>query len=168
MLINGALWVLGGYYRGALKSTEYIHANGKVVAGPNLPSPRSLHCMVALSSSSVIILWGYNSKSGSKSAIIYDSIANTFTISTPSMNYDRTNAGCTLIKNSPMHENRPVVLVVGGFEQVPAEVYDYTQPNASWQQSIRLFKFFFSFVLKSKDNTITRITLHCQSQCCRG
>ena len=34
-----------------------------------------------------------------------------------------------------MHDNREVVLAVGGLFRATAEVLDYTQPNAEWTQS---------------------------------
>ena len=49
-------------------------------------------------------------------------------------NFDRSSFGCATF-NSPMHENREVVLAVGGYGQATAEVYDYTQPNATWTKS---------------------------------
>ena len=38
--------------------------------------------------------------------------------------------GCATF-NSPMHDNRKVVLAVGGYEQATAQVLDYSQPNPS-------------------------------------
>ena len=34
-----------------------------------------------------------------------------------------------------MHDNRPVVLAVGGYLEATAEFLDYTQQNATWQES---------------------------------
>ena len=48
------------------------------------------------------------------------------------MNYDRYYAACTLF-NSPLHQNRPVILVSGGGGQT-AEVLDYTTNN-HWEES---------------------------------
>ena len=70
-----------------------------------------------------------------KSVITFNTETNTYNETIPSLNYDRRSAACALIKRSPMHDNRPVVLAVGGLGQKTAEVYDYTQPNASWQDS---------------------------------
>jgi len=49
------------------------------------------------------------------------------------MTFERENFGCATF-NSPTHENREVVLAVGGDEQATAEVLDYTQPNPAWTQ----------------------------------
>ena len=38
--------------------------------------------------------------------------------------------GCATF-NSPMHDNREVVLAVGGYGQATAQVLDYSQPNPS-------------------------------------
>ena len=141
--VKMSLFVTGGYnfdafdeygHVGRLSTTEYVNADGTITAGPPLPTPRSSHCMVTLSSRYIIILGGHGAENF-KSAIIFDTDTNTYNTEVPSMNYNRTYAGCALIKRSPMHNNRPVVLAVGGYGQATAEVYDYTQPNAEWQKS---------------------------------
>ena len=42
--------------------------------------------------------------------------------------------GCATF-NSPMHDNREVVLAVGGSGTATAEVLDYTQTNPAWEES---------------------------------
>ena len=49
------------------------------------------------------------------------------------MNFDRFGAACTLF-NSPLHQNRPVILVSGGWDQTTSEVLDYTTNN-HWEES---------------------------------
>ena len=49
------------------------------------------------------------------------------------MNFDREWAACTLF-NSPLHQNRPVILVSGGLDQTTSEVLDYTASN-HWEES---------------------------------
>ena len=49
-------------------------------------------------------------------------------------NFDRSSFGCATF-NSPMHDNREVVLAVGGAGTTTAEVLDYTQPNPAWTES---------------------------------
>ena len=56
MVINEALWVLGGH---GVNSTEYIYANGTVVAGPNLPVKIVGHCSVTLNDGNVMIIGGH-------------------------------------------------------------------------------------------------------------
>ena len=71
---------------------------------------------------------------GSQSSVlIFNPEDNTFTTG-PSLLYQRYYAGCTLFM-SPMHQNRPVVLAVGGHGQSNAEVLDYTITNAAWEES---------------------------------
>ena len=59
--INTSLFVTGGHVDGGepLSTTEYIHADGNVSTGPDLPSPRAGHCMVALPSGKAMIIGGY-------------------------------------------------------------------------------------------------------------
>jgi len=49
------------------------------------------------------------------------------------LTFDRFAAGCAAFK-SPLHDNREVVLAVGGLDETTAEVLDYTQPNPAWTQ----------------------------------
>ena len=127
-----------------LKSSEYIHADadGQVSAGPELPSPRAGHCMVALPSGQVIIIGGYGSEDY-KSVFLLDIDANSFDTSVPSLIHDRRSAGCAVFK-SPAHNLRPVVLAVGGADQATAEVLDFTQPNTNWTESKINFVFLTS------------------------
>ena len=55
--VNEKLFVVGGYNGDDfLSSTEFISSEGMVKAGPNLPSPRSSHCMTKLPSGNIIII----------------------------------------------------------------------------------------------------------------
>jgi len=60
VVVNDTLFIVGGRDENdnSLKSTEYIHADGQVSPGPELPSARGYHCMVALPSGKVIIMGG--------------------------------------------------------------------------------------------------------------
>ena len=118
---------------------EYVSPNGDAsTPGPDLPSARAGHCAVKLSTGKVMLLGGgYYGKIG-KSVIVFDPNTETFDISLPSLKYNRTYVGCAVF-NSAMHDNREVVLAVGGWKQATAEVWDYTQPNAEWTESNYLF-----------------------------
>ena len=136
--VNDKLWILGGYNSvNILATTEYVSLIGDASQpGPDLPSPRAGHCVVKLSNGQVILL-GSHDRDGDaeqKSVFIFDPDAETFEQSLPSMMYKRSSAGCTVFK-SPMHENREVVLAVGGYGESTAEVLDYSQPNAKWNES---------------------------------
>ena len=136
--LNGSLYVFGGYNgsvsnRNRLSSTEVISGDGTVSPGTPLPTPRSSHCIVTLPTGNLMILGG-DPEENRKNVIIYDILTQNYT-TLNSLKYERRNSACALIKNSPLHENRPIVITVGGKRQKTAEVYDYTQPNASWQES---------------------------------
>ena len=131
-------------------STEFIWPNGTVTAGPPLPEPRSQHCMVAVSTTQAIILGGRSRshQEGQRSVIVFDVLTKTYkTSGVPLMNNFRPYLGCALIKKSPMHGNRPVVLAIGGNYRTSAEVYDFTQPNASWEDSKHLGFFLILFLV---------------------
>jgi hypothetical protein len=148
--VNDKLWILGGYNSvNILATTEYVSLIGDASQpGLDLPSPRAGHCVVKLSNGQVILL-GSHDRDGDaeqKSVFIFDPDAETFEQSLPSMTYKRIFAGCAVF-NSPMHENREVVLAVGGLDfdattegpdyspTSTAEVLDYSQPNAKWNES---------------------------------
>ena len=61
-------------------------------------------------------------------------ITEEFDQSLPPLKFDRWDFGCAAF-NSPMHDNREVVLAVGGWNQATAEVLDYTQTNPAWEES---------------------------------
>ena len=137
--MTGALWVTGGSTRKGLQvaksediTTEFIYLNGTVLPGPDLPSPRDDHCMVTLHDNRVMILGSDNGTTDSKSVIIYEPDTKIFSAA-PSLQFDRNGAACALFY-SPLHENRPVVLAVGGYNTDTAEIYDYTHSN-EWEQS---------------------------------
>ena len=133
--VNGMLLVMGGHDGdNRLATTEYVSLDSNPSQpGPDLPAPRSNLCVVKLSNGQVILLGGYP-KENKKSAIIFHYDTKTFNQSLPSMTHERTNAGCASF-NSPMHDNREVVLAVGGYGESTAEVLDYSQPNAKWNES---------------------------------
>ena len=135
-VVKDALFITGGWDDGSkLSTTEYIHSNGTVESGPNLPVAREGHCSVTLHDGKVMILGASSPPSHSRNVIIMDPADDSF-ITGPSLSYDRDQAACTLFK-SPLHNGRPVVLSAGGSSQATAEVYDYTNPNSQWQTSIQ-------------------------------
>jgi hypothetical protein len=141
--LNGKLWVMGGYepMNKILSSTEFLPLDGgPSQPGPELPYPRDGHCAVTLSTGQVMLLGGPYPEN--KSVIRFDPATETFNTSMPSMRFDRYSFGCTVF-NSAMHDNREVVLAVGGDGESSAEVLDHTQPNAQWTASNYSFLLFY-------------------------
>ena len=109
-----------------------------------MPASRYAHCMVTLHDGKIMILGGYLGGPRKlrdpklKSVMIFNPEDNTFT-SGPSLLFGRVRFGCALFQ-SPLHENRPVILAAGGdgtYSRNPrntAEVLDYTN-TIEWQQS---------------------------------
>ena len=65
------------------------------------------------------------------------------------MVYERFNHACTIFK-SPLHDGRSIAIVAGGYGYVSnkAEVLDFTQDGASWQESnIILFLYYQCFLI---------------------
>ena len=79
-----------------------------------------------------MILGADNVFGSRKTVTIFDRITESFTDGVK-MNYNRENAACTIFK-SPNHGNRPVVFIGGGKEQNTAEILDYSQSGATWEE----------------------------------
>ena len=84
-----------------------------------------------------VMIIGGNRNETEQSVVTYDPAAKKFDHSLPSLNEERIGLGCAVFK-SILHDNREVVLAVGGYGLATAEVYDYTQSNATWTMSIFL------------------------------
>ena len=83
--------------------------------------------------------WTHND---ANTVLFYDPVANNF-VQGPPMNSDRTTGACTLF-HSPMHDNRPVVLALGGYAGVTAEILDYSTVGAGWEYSkFQIYKLVF-------------------------
>ena len=141
--VSKRLWVTGGLLNdGATASTEYIQLDGTVEQGPNLPFAAREHCMVTLHDGRVMVLGGLFTKR----VVIFDPRSNTFTEG-PTLLHRRFAHACTLFY-SPMHANRPVVLIAGGIDYADgltpirsSELLDYTQHNATWVKGNFLYNF---------------------------
>ena len=137
-VLNGALWITGGYTSNGGSedaSTELVYPNGTVLPGPTLPSARDDHCMVNLHDDTIMILGSDGGTTDKKNSIVYDPFTDVFSTTSP-MLYDRKRAGCALFQSS-LHGNRPVVLVVGGEHTNTAELFDYTS-SSGWEESMYL------------------------------
>ena len=140
--LNGKLWVMGGLDNDqpdddtTLSSSEFVSSYGDASQpGPDLPSPRFGHCAVKLSTGQVMVLGGGLQRDRiGKNVIIFNPDEETFNTSLPSLKHSRSSFGCAVF-NSAIHDNREVVLAVGGWNQATAEIWDYTQPNAEWTES---------------------------------
>jgi len=132
--VNGKLLVLGGIGYGGigyLATSEYVSPDGDASQpGPDLPGPLYGHCAVKLSNGQVMLLGGDLDK---KSVIVFNPDTEIFDQSLPPLTFKRSDAGCAVFK-SPRHDNREVVLAVGGLFEATAEVLDYTQPNPAWTE----------------------------------
>ena len=111
--------------------TKYIHLDGTVEKGPDLPFATASHCMVTLHDGRVMVL-------SEEGVAFFDPRSNTFS-NGPTLLHKRYGHACTLFY-SPMHANRPVILIAGGsayhrgrgYHLGISELLDYTQNNATW------------------------------------
>ena len=138
--IKDGLWLTGGRYGNRkLKSSEFVFANGSVAPGPDLPNWFWHHCVVDLSGGKYMII-GMRDTSNrweKNDVIIYDSNSGSFRDG-PSLLVRRSFQACVVF-NSPLHNDRPVVLVAGGDRdgkytgKATMEVLDFTKDNAVWE-----------------------------------
>ena len=140
VVVDGSLWLLAGMDNHEVKSTEIVLSDGNVEQGPDLPFERQGSCAVKLSNDRVMIIGGGKSVRNDDTMFnvtIFDIGSTTFTTG-PRPQYGRYYAACAVF-NSPLHGNRPVVVVAGGNHYYGApnvrnsEVLDYTNPNANWE-----------------------------------
>lgn len=125
-----------------LETTEFININGTVTAGPDMPEPRSGHCMVRFEENKSILMGGKVGRKTIDSTVIFDHITGTFSEG-PKLVTKRKDQGCAVF-NSPQHNGRPVV-VVGGQGTVggsggtgrginDVEAWDFTISGTSFER----------------------------------
>lgn len=135
VIIDTRLWITGGQGQNndkkGIRTTVYLDIHGRISQGPFLPYKMYGHCMVVLEDGKVMILGGFNNDYG---VIIYDAEKNTFTRRHSKLQKRRLFSACSLF-HSAIHKMRPVVLIVGGYEENSAEVLDYTREGISWEKS---------------------------------
>ena len=130
-------FITGGHNGTYLSSTEFVHSNGTVSAGPSLPYELSSHCMATLFDGRVIILGGgttgQSPDQGQRNVLIYDPIDESFTPG-PEMENAYYAHACALFK-SAFHNNREVVLVAGGASDDRTQLWDYQTEGSGWISS---------------------------------
>ena len=116
-------------------TTEFLHPNGSITYGPDLPNKRSCHCSAKIDDHR-IVLAGARTGTGisGASTIIYDTTTNTFT-NGPDMIYSRCYASCAVFR-SAKHGGRPVLIAAatGKF----TDIWDFDISN-SWEAGTYIF-----------------------------
>ena len=154
VLKSGALMVTGGLNQVSssfdhLRSVELIFPNGTLTSGPDLPEPLVRHCMTTMHDGRVMTVGTEGFTSG-HTVRIFDPSTDTW-MNGSNLLFSRGSAACTTF-NSPLHGGRPVVIAAGGSlgGGATAEIYDYTIPGKSWEQSKTfIFLSFFRITTKS-------------------
>ena len=109
-------------------TTEFIHPNGSVTYGPDLPNKRTCHCSTKIDDHRIVLAGaGFSGISGA-STIVYDTTTKTFT-NGPDMIHSRHYASCAVFK-SAKHGGRPVLLVAATGKST--EIWDFDNSNA-WE-----------------------------------
>ena len=110
-------------------TTEFVHPNGSVTYGPDLPNKRNCHCSAKIDDHR-IVLAGARTGFGisGASTIIYDTTTKTFE-NGPDMIHSRCYASCAVFK-SAKHGGRPVLIAAspGKF----TDIWDFENSN-TWE-----------------------------------
>jgi len=141
--INNTVWISGGMtgeYSGAYKdykSTLFIHGDGKVERGPDLPTAKGSHCVVDLKDGRYMVIGGDTGNLGNtklKEVFIYNPSNSSFAIA-PSLSIGRAWHACALFY-SPLNNYRPTIIVLGGGSWVErsVETLDFTISSAVWEK----------------------------------
>ena len=157
VIFREALWVTGGYNGNRLRSTEIMALDGTVTSGPNLPADRYGHCMVVLNNDEFMILGSDSSGSLYRNTMTYNANSGTFT-NGPSMLHDRRDGACSIFY-SKLHNDRPVLLVAGGYgDNGTPELLDYSQENAQWEEGMNFTdnsrSRFIKYITKEKHHCV--------------
>ena len=129
--------ITGGSIPGSSSTltTEFIHSNGSITYGPDLPDKRSGHCSAKIDDHR-IVLAGASTGTGisGTSTTIYDTTTKTF-VNGPDMINSRFYASCAVFR-SAKHGGRPVLIVAatGKF----TEIWDFDNSN-SWEAGTNIF-----------------------------
>ena len=143
--INNTVWISGGVAGGwpayvseykEYKSTLFIHGDGKVERGPDLPIATGRHCVVDLKDGRYMVIGGDQGAAGDillREVHIYHPSNSSFTMA-PSLSIGRTGHACALVY-SPLNNFRPTIIVAGGEDgERSVESLDFTNPSAVWEQ----------------------------------
>jgi len=131
--LNGGddtLWILGG--TGYQETTDYVHSDGSVTSGPNIPTRTDGQCLVELPDTGNILHIGGDNTPTQQEVHLFNRTTETFTKLDNPLSERRSNFGCAVF-NSAKHGGRPIVFVGGGrYSKYTAEVLDY-QVTTQWE-----------------------------------
>ena len=107
-----------------------------VTYGPELPDPRTGHCIGPFQDDAFFITGGYKEFSQPTSTVWYFEGKDNFSVKRMStMKKTRVAHGCSIF-SSDQHGGRPVLVAAGaetGQGQNNCEFLDFTQPSSEWQ-----------------------------------
>ena len=128
------LWIVGGWNRHGLSSTEFIKLGQPSVKGPDLPFTICGHSMIQYDEKSIYIIGGNQNGSISKKTWIVDP-TNEFRITEgPSLKKGRAGHGCAKMTIN----GRTVLVVAGGYTfgyLDSVEILDPSENNV-WTQGL--------------------------------
>ena len=111
-------------------TTEFIHPNGSITQGPDLPNKRSFHCSAKIDDHRIVLAGACTGGTGisGASTIVYDTTTKTFT-NGPDMIHSRCFASCAVFR-SAKHGGRPVLIAAatGKF----TGIWDFENSN-TWE-----------------------------------
>ena len=131
--------VIGGYDgSNVLKSSQIVLLDGSAVKkGPELPEPRSQHCIAHDKENDIFFVTGGTTDFIAKDTVWKFKGKEKFTLNgTSRMKTSRRFHGCRIFR-SKKHNGRRVLVTAGSFTSGTGtrtcEFYDYTKAKSQWQ-----------------------------------
>lgn len=142
IVLPSKMWIHGGS-RGLRDLKEcfndscFITNDGKMTAGPDLPTTLAAHASILVNDEVVIVGGRETLNRCSNRTLIFKASDLSFVKQGPRLNHERQHPSITKF-SSLNHEGREVIMVAGGFWMstlLSVEIWDYTQPNSTWEES---------------------------------
>jgi len=133
------LWVVGGFEKEDLSTTEFVHTDKAAVEGPTLDFPIAHHCMVQVDDKAIYIVGGKQDGEISNKVWVVDPTDDFKVIEGPSLKEKRYFHSCAAMEDTKT--GAKMIVVAGGFgpeQKGSVEILNTTSPINEWQKGPEL------------------------------
>ena len=143
------LWVVGGFEKVDLSTTEFVYADKAAVAGPTLDFPIAHHCMVQVADNAIYLVGGKQGGEMSSQVWVVDPTDGFKVKQGPSLREKRYFHSCAVMEDGETGAKK--IVVAGGFgpagpKSGEVEILDTSSPINEWENGNHYFTLHF-FVL---------------------